>query len=104
MERKKRITLCAEDFKTEFAKMVDKDIERCENYLNSERDEETGMDLHLEMITKYPTYITNFGLSLYNYSDELGFVSETFGFDAMISNLKVIKNKLIAYKRHRDAL
>ncbi len=98
MERNNRITYRAEDFKTEFTKMVDKDIERCASYLNGERDEETGKDLHLEMITKYPTYITNFGLSLYNYSAEFGFNPECFSFDAMISNLKVIKNKLIAYK------
>lgn len=98
MERKNRVTYRAEDFKTEFAKMVDTDIGRCESYLSGERDEETGRDLHLEMITKYPTYITNFGLSLYNYSAEFGFNSEYFSFDAMISNLKVIKNKLIAYK------
>ena len=98
MERKNRVTYRAEDFKTEFAKMVDTDIGRCESYLSGERDEETGRDLHLEMITKYPTYITNFGLSLYNYSAEFGFNSEYFSFDAMISNLKVIKNKLSAFK------
>ena len=76
--------------------MVDNDITRCEQFLSGERDEDQGMDLHLEMITKYPAYISGFGTSLYNYNDEVGFNAEHFSLEAMIFNLKVIKNKLIA--------
>ncbi len=88
------------DMKTEFSKMVDNDITRCEQFLSGERDEDQGMDLHLEMITKYPAYISGFGTSLYNYNDEVGFNAEHFSLEAMIFNLKVIKNKLIAFKSH----
>ena len=86
------------DMKTEFSKMVDNDIIRCEQFLSGDHDKDQGMDLHLEMITKYPAYISGFGTSLYNYNAESGFNAEYFSFDAMISNLKVIKNKLSAFK------
>lgn len=89
------------DMKTEFSKMVDSDIIRCENILSGDRDEEQVFELHLEMITKYPEYISNFGKSLYNYSDQYGFNPEYSGFESMIYNLKVMKNKLIAFKNHR---
>ncbi len=82
-----------------FEKMVDEDIQKCEAFLVGDKNEEEGKALHLELITKYPSYITNFGESLYNYNKDYGFVSqEYFGGDALISNLTVIKSKLIAFK------
>lgn len=88
------------DMKTDFSKMVDEDISRCEQFLSGECNKEQGMDLHLEIITRYPTYISQFGTSLYNYNDEIGFSSEYFDVESMIFNLKVMKNKLIAFKNH----
>ncbi|PKM62368.1 MAG: tryptophan--tRNA ligase [Firmicutes bacterium HGW-Firmicutes-21] len=82
-----------------FVQMVNEDIERCELYLSSERIKQKGKELHLELITRYPAYIDSFGDSLYNYSQDSGFINvEFFGYDAMIHNLAAIKNKLIAFK------
>jgi hypothetical protein len=79
--------------------MIDEDIKRCSDYLSGEKDEQAGRDLHLELITKYPPYIAGFGESLYNYNQEYGFtMREHFGLESMISNLTVIKNKLVAFK------
>lgn len=80
-------------------KMVDEDISKCESYLSGERNETEGMELHFELITKYPPIIARFGDSLYNFSTEYGFVSQDyFGFDSMINNVNAIKYKLISFK------
>ncbi|MEA5015110.1 MAG: hypothetical protein VB099_11165 [Candidatus Limiplasma sp.] len=80
-------------------KMVDADINRCEEYLSGERNEQDGMDLHLELITKYPPYISDFGVSLYNFDKEHGFVMrEYFDQGSMIANLTVMKSRLVAFK------
>jgi len=81
-----------------FAKMVDEDINRCNDYLSGDKNEQEGFDLHLELITKYPPYISRFGESLYCYSDEFGFNGNHFGQSSMLNNLTVIKNKLVAFK------
>jgi len=78
--------------------MVDADINRCDKYLSGERNEQEGMELHLDLITKYPPYITDFGASLYNFNREFGFTGrEYFDHDSMIVNLTVMKSKLVAY-------
>lgn len=86
------------DMSTAFTRMVDEDIQKCTDFFNGDRDEATGKELHLELITKYPCYISHFGDSLYNYNADFGFTDEYFGNDAMIHNLTVIKNRLIAFK------
>jgi len=84
-----------------FEKMVNEDIQKCEEYLSGERGEQQGLELHLELITKYPAYIPNFGDSLYNYSKDHGFVMQDyFGLDSAIHNLIAIKNKLIAFRNY----
>ena len=84
---------------TAFTRMVDEDIQKCEQYLTGDRDEQKGKDLHLELITKYPPYVSHFGDSLYNYNSQYGFVlMEHFGGDSMIHNLSVMKSRLIAFK------
>ena len=88
-------------FDTAFTRMVDEDIKKCEDYLSGDRDEQKGKELHLELITKYPTYISHFGDSLYNYDPNRGFTMiKYFDSDAMIHNLTVMKNRLIAFKNY----
>lgn len=79
-------------------RMVDADIKRCEEYLAGDRNEQDGLDLHLDLITKYPSYIADFGKSLYNYNNEHGFMGEYFGTTAMIANLTVMKSKLEGFR------
>lgn len=82
-----------------FINMVNSDIQRCEEYLSGDHEEKAGMALHLELITKYPAYIKNFGDSLYNYDPRYGFVSqEFFSLDSALHNLTVMKNRLVAFK------
>ena len=81
-----------------FEKMVDEDINRCNEYLSGDKNGQVGFDLHFELTTKYPPYISRFGESLYNYSNEFGFNGEYFDQSSMINNLTVIKNKLVAFK------
>lgn len=87
--------------KPPFEVMVDEDIQKCEEYLSGGRDEQQGRELHLELITKYPPYIPNFGDSLYNYNKDYGFVMQDyFDLDSAIHNLIAIKNKLIAFRSY----
>ena len=82
-----------------FERMVDADIRKCDEYLSGDRNEAEGMQLHFELITKYPAHIARFGESLYNYNDEYGFVSQDyFGFDSMINNITAIRHKLVGFK------
>lgn len=84
-----------------FAKMVNEDIQKCEDFLAGERDVKQGLELHLELITKYPAYLPNFGDSLYNYDKDHGFVMQDyFGIDSAIHNITAIKNKLIAFSNY----
>ena len=84
-----------------FIGMVENDIQRCKDYLASEKNKEDGMALHLELITRYPSYIKNFRESLYNYDEKHGFVmQEFFDLDSAIHNITVIMNKLIAFRNY----
>lgn len=88
-------------FDTAFTRMIDEDIKKCEEYLTGDRDAQKGTELHLELITKYPPYISHFGDSLYNYDPSRGFVMiEYFDSSAMIHNMTIIKNRLIAFKNY----
>lgn len=84
-----------------FIEMVENDIQRCKDYLASNKDREEGMALHLELITRYPLYIKNFRESLRNYDEKHGFVmQEFFDLDSAIHNITVIMNKLIAFRNY----
>ena len=48
---------------------MDEDIQKCTDYLESDIDENKGNALHLKFITKYPTYISRFDDTLYNYGE-----------------------------------
>jgi len=101
MQKVTRMDTSSIDTSTKFSRMVDEDIQRCSAYLAGSREEAEGNELHLELITKYPAYISRFGTSLYNYNDNTGFtLVEYFDGESMIHNLMVIKSKLVAFQSY----
>lgn len=86
-------------YETNFTRMVDEDILRCERYLTGARDEKAGSELHLELAAKYPAYIAQFGEHLRRYSQQNGFVMlEYYDCDALSDDLIVMKSRLVAFK------
>lgn len=88
-------------YETNFTRMVDEDILRCERYLTGARDEKAGSELHLELAAKYPAYIAQFGEHLRRYSQQNGFVMlEYYDCDALTNDLIVMRSRLVAFKNH----
>jgi len=88
-------------FETNFTRMVDEDILRCEGFLAGNRDEKSGEELHIELAAKYPSYIAHFGEHLRKFNPGCGFVMmEYFDRDSLVHDLIVMKSRLIAFKNH----
>ncbi|MPM08707.1 hypothetical protein SDC9_55021 [bioreactor metagenome] len=88
-------------YETNFTRMVDEDILRCEQFLAGGRDEKAGSELHLELAAKYPTYIAQFGAHLRKFNQQNGFVMlEYYDGDAISDDLIVMRSRLVAFKNH----
>ena len=88
-------------YETNFTRMVDEDILRCERFLAGPRDEKTGSELHLELAAKYPAYIAQFGAHLRRFNQQNGFVMlEYYDCDALSDDLIVMRSRLVAFKNH----
>lgn len=84
-----------------FEKMIDEDIKKCDEFIKSNIDEETGKALHLELTSKYNDYIANLGNGLYGYiSEQKFFELDYIGGESLKHNISVIMYKLIAYKNN----
>lgn len=89
------------DFSTDFTKMVDEDIQKCENTLNSSFDERKWKDLHVELTAKYSSHISDIGSDMYDYFAQGNFFDiDSMDESALRHNLFVLKNKLIAFKNY----
>lgn len=89
------------DFPTDFTRMVDADIEKCTEILNSSFDERKWKDLHVELTAKYSAHISDIGFDMYCYFDKSNFFNmDLMDENSLRHNIFVLKNKLIAFKNY----
>ena len=89
------------DFSTDFTRMVDADIQKCEDILDSSYDENKWKDLHVELTAKYSSHILDIGANMYCFYAQANFFDmDLMGEDSLKHNLFVLKNKLIAFKNY----
>ena len=87
------------DFSTDFTRMVDEDIKKCDDILNGSFDEKKWKELHVELTAKYSAHISNIGSDMYGYIAQGNFFDVNLvGQEGLKHNLFVLKNKLIAFK------
>ena len=87
------------DFSTDFTRMVDEDIKKCDDILNGSFDEKKWKELHVELTAKYSAHISNIGSDMYGYFAQGNFFDmDAMDEDSLHHNLFVLKNKLIAFK------
>lgn len=74
------------------------DILRCEQYIASPIDLEKGIDLYIEITSKYDNVIEGLGNGLYQYYSEQHFYDSDISEDTLIHNLKILINKMISFR------
>lgn len=83
-----------------FAVMVDADIINCKKFLDNPIDEEFGRNLYIEITAKYCNHIAGLEKGLYEYNTNLNFFEPDIDLESLIHNLKVLYNRLIAFKNY----
>lgn len=74
------------------------DIERCAQFLENPNDEKVGIQLYVEITSRYDSIISGFGNGLYQYWAEQHFYDPEIHGEALIHNLNVIHNRMISYQ------
>lgn len=86
------------DMSTDFTRMVDEDIEKCNLFEQGNHNYQEKRKFFIELVGKYSAHITGFGDGLYGYSNS------THSYDLELSdfddNIIAIKFKLISYKNN----
>lgn len=87
------------DFSTDFTRMVDADIEKCTEFLNSSFDERKWKELHIELTAKYHAHISDIEYDMYGYVPDGNYFDVDFMDEKILRhNIFVLKNKLVAFK------
>lgn len=82
---------------TSIAKMMIEDINRCNTFLENPQDENSGIDIYIDITSRYDSIIPNFGNGLYQYIPEQHFYDPEISGETLIFNLKNLKNKMTSY-------
>ena len=80
------------------SQMLANDIERCKVFLENGEDEKTGIDLYIDITSRYDSIIPDFGSGLYQYYADQHFYDPDISGDTLTFNLKKLLNKMIAYQ------
>lgn len=89
------------DYTTNFSKMVDEDIQKCDATLNGSYNEAKWKYLHIELTAKYSSHLTDIASDMYNFFDVGNYFDvDTMSESTLRHNLFVLKNKLIAFKNY----
>ena len=78
-------------------KMLVNDIERCKEFLESGKDETVGIDIYIDITSRYDSIIPDFGSGLYQYYAEQHFYDPEISGDTLTFNLKKLMNKMRTY-------
>ena len=81
------------------SRMLQKDINRCKSFLSDSKDESVGLDLYIEITSRYDSIIPNLGAGLYQCMPEQHWYDPEISGSSLIFNLKSIMNKMLAYCR-----
>lgn len=86
------------DMSTDFTRMVDEDIEKCNLFEQENHNYQEKRKFFIELVGKYSAHIAGFGDGLYGYNNS------THSYDLELSdfddNIIAIKFKLISYKNN----
>ena len=80
------------------SRMLQEDIDRCKSFLSDLKDESVGLDLYIEITSRYDSIIPNLGAGLYQCMPEQHWYDPEISGSSLIFNLKNIMNKMIAYQ------
>ena len=84
---------------------IKNDIDIINNYLeDNNRSFRDLKSLHMKIDGKYQTKISNWGKSMYNWSDNYGFDYNNMGIDAVRENLYIMRSKLEGYLQDYDII
>ncbi len=79
------------------SQMLAKDIERCKDFLDNVKDETIGIDIYIDITSRYDSVIPNFGSGLYQYYAEQHFYDPEISGETLTFNLKKLLNKMTTY-------
>lgn len=79
-------------------KMLQEDIMRCKAFLADPKDESIGLDLYIDVTSRYDAIIPNLGAGLYQCMPEKHWYDPEISGESLIFNLKSITNKMRAYQ------
>ena len=79
-------------------RMLQEDIDRCKSFLSDSKDESVGLDLYIEITSRYDSIIPNLGAGLYQCMPEQHWYDPEISGLSLIFNLKSIMNKMLAYQ------
>lgn len=84
---------------------IKNDIDNINNYLDDNNKSFKDLkSLHMKIDGKYQTKISNWGKSMYNWSDNYGFDYNNIGIDAVRENLYIMRSKLEGYLQDYDII
>lgn len=79
-------------------RMLQEDIDRCKSFLSDSKHESVGLDLYIEITSRYDSIIPNLGAGLYQCMPEQHWYDPEISGSSLIFNLKSIMNKMLAYQ------
>ena len=79
------------------SQMLVKDIERCQDYLENSKDESIGIDIYVDITSRYDSIIPNFGNGLYQYIQDQHFYDPEITGETLTFNLRNLLNKMTTY-------
>ena len=77
--------------------MLINDINRCKSFLDDPKDVATGIDIYVDITSRYDSIIPDFGKGLYQYYEEQHFYDPEISGDTLTFNLKKLLNKMTTY-------
>lgn len=79
------------------SQMLVKDIERCQDFLENGKDESIGIDIYIDITSRYDSVIPDFGKGLYQYISDQHFYDPEITGDTLTFNLRKLLNKMTTY-------
>ena len=79
-------------------RMLHEDIDRCKLYLSDPKDESVGLDLYIDVTSRYDSVIPNLGAGLYQCIPDKHWYDTDISGSSLIFNLKSILNKMLTYQ------
>ena len=83
---------------SDLEQMLQEDVERCREYLNNPQNEQDGVDLYIEITSRYDSVIPNFGQGLYQCVPDQHWYDPEISGESLLLNLKSLMNKMISYQ------